>query len=67
MELNTGAAVPTYASFKMTGWTYTAFPLQKSYNPPFVRILLLSDIHSNLEALPRRRMPILDPHQPPTQ
>src|ERR1700675_3707329 len=26
-------------------------PLQKSYNPPFVRILLLSDIHSNLEAL----------------
>src|ERR1700687_2915249 len=28
-----------------------AFPSQKSYNPPFVRILLLSDIHSNLEAL----------------
>jgi len=26
-------------------------PLEKSYNPPFVRILLLSDIHSNLEAL----------------
>ncbi len=25
--------------------------LQKSYNPPFVRILLLSDIHANLEAL----------------
>src|ERR1700684_3146142 len=23
----------------------------KSYNPPFVRILFLSDIHSNLEAL----------------
>src|SRR6202041_980386 len=23
----------------------------KSYNPPFVRILVLSDIHSNLEAL----------------
>src|SRR6202051_4810884 len=26
-------------------------PLQKSFNPPFVPILLLSDIHSNLEAL----------------
>jgi diadenosine tetraphosphatase ApaH/serine/threonine PP2A family protein phosphatase len=29
----------------------SSFPLQKSYNPPSVRILLLSDIHSNLEAL----------------
>jgi len=29
----------------------SSFPLQKSYNPVFVHILLLSDIHSNLEAL----------------
>ena len=29
----------------------SSFPLQNRYNPPFVRILLLSDIHSNLEAL----------------
>jgi predicted phosphodiesterase len=29
----------------------SSFPLQKSYNPRFVRIFLLSDIHSNLEAL----------------
>jgi diadenosine tetraphosphatase ApaH/serine/threonine PP2A family protein phosphatase len=29
----------------------SSFSLQKRYNPPFVRILLLSDIHGNLEAL----------------
>ena len=45
---DSGGGCPTFASLKMP---IPAYPLQKSYNPPFVRILLLSDIHSNLEAL----------------
>src|ERR1700694_2049906 len=46
VHLSAPAAVPV-----LPPTPAAAFPSQKSYNPPFVRILLLSDIHSNLEAL----------------